>query len=49
MEKKFKVCYDDNVMDVIDTISHNLKDFGVYIEEYGDGGDGWIEYIIKKL
>jgi hypothetical protein len=46
--KKIKVWYDDQINEVVDSISIRLNDFGLTIEELG-GGDGFIEYEIKTL
>ena len=46
-ENKFKVWYDDTPNEVVDTIASILDQFGLEIEIL-DGGDGYIEYEIKK-
>jgi hypothetical protein len=49
MEKvKFKIWYDDQVDEVVDKISEQLKSFGLEVSEL-DGGDGFMEYEIKPL
>jgi len=45
MNKKFRVNYDDQPNDVVDTISSALLNFNLTIEEI-DGGDGWIDFAI---
>ena len=45
---KFKVWYDDQVEDVVDRISSELKTFGLTIKVL-DGGDGFMEYEIVSL
>lgn len=50
METKFKVYYDDQLMDVVDNISAKLKSFGLTIEVVGgEDDDCWIEYEIVKI
>jgi hypothetical protein len=48
MESKFKVWYDDDQMNVVDRVKQAIRPFGLEIVEL-EGGDGWIEYEIKKL
>lgn len=45
---KFKVMYDDQPNEVVDTISDKLAQFGLTINEL-DGGDGFNEYEIVKI
>jgi hypothetical protein len=45
---KFKVWYDDQPNEVVDTIDANLAEFGLEIKEL-EGGDGFNEYEIIKL
>lgn len=44
---KFKIDYDDTAMDVVDTMSKAIKQFGLNVE-MGYGGDGYIHYEITK-
>ena len=46
--KKFRIVYDDQPNDVVDKIAEKLEVFGIYIQEL-DGGDGFMEYEIKKI
>lgn len=48
METKFKIWYDDDLMNVVGKISEKLKPLGLTIVEL-EGGDGWVEYEIVKL
>lgn len=46
---KFRIVYDDDLMNVVFKISNKLEQFGLTIKELGGSDEDWEEYEIIKL
>jgi len=45
---KFRIVYDDHPDEVVEKVNEALEEHGLIIS-YGDGDDGYQEYIIIKI
>jgi len=46
---KFRIEYDDQLMEVVEKIDEVLINYGLTIKFDGEGGDGHIDYKIIKI